>query len=76
MPFSYKPLFRLLLERDMKKTDLKAVLGFGPSTVAKFEKGENVSLDVIDKLCTFFDCQPNDILEHKKEGPTGDSQSD
>ena len=66
MAFSYKPLFHMLLERDMKKTDLKAVLGFGPSTVAKFEKGDNVSLDVIDKLCTYFDCQPNDIMEHIK----------
>lgn len=67
MPFSYKPLFRLLLERDMKKTDLRSELGFGPSTVAKFDKGENVSLDVIDKLCTYFDCQPNEIMEHVKE---------
>jgi DNA-binding Xre family transcriptional regulator len=65
MPFSYKPLMKLLIDHEMKKTDLKDVLGFGPSTVAKFEKGENVSLDVIDKLCTYFKCQPNDILEHK-----------
>ncbi|MCM3699172.1 helix-turn-helix transcriptional regulator [Paenibacillus macerans] len=68
MPFSYKPLFRLLLEKDMKRTDLKSTLGFGPATVAKFDKGENVSLEVIDKLCTYFDCQPNDIMEHIKEG--------
>ncbi|MCW3793796.1 helix-turn-helix transcriptional regulator [Paenibacillus sp. LS1] len=68
MSFSYKPLFKLLLDRDIKRTDLKQLLGFGPSTVAKFEKGENVSLDVIDKLCTHFGVQPNDILEHKREG--------
>ncbi len=64
MPFSYKPLFRLLLERDMKKTDLREAIGIGPSTLAKFEKGENVSLEVIDKLCTHFGVQPNDIMEH------------
>lgn len=68
MPFSYKPLFKLLIDKDMKKTDLrKEPFGFGPSTIAKFDKGENVSLDVIDKLCTHFDVQPNDIIEHKKE---------
>jgi DNA-binding Xre family transcriptional regulator len=67
MPFSYKPLFRLLLERDMKRTDLRKELGFGPSTVAKFDKGENVSLEVIDKICGYFDVQPNDVIEHKKE---------
>jgi len=66
MGFSYKPLFRLMLERDMKKTDLReAPFGFGPSTIAKFDKGENVSMDVLDKLCTFFKVQPNDIIEHK-----------
>lgn len=67
MPFSYKPLMKLLIDRDMKKTDLKDVLGFGPSTVAKFEKGENVSLDVIDKLCSHFKVQPNAIMEHKED---------
>lgn len=67
MPFSYKPLLKLLVENDLKKTDLKQLLGFGPSTIAKFDKGENVSLDVIDKLCTHFGVQPNDIIEHVKE---------
>lgn len=67
MPFSYKPLLKLLVENDMKKTDLKPLLGFGPSTIAKFDKGENVSLDVIDKLCTHFGVQPNDIIEHIQE---------
>ncbi|MDR6883041.1 helix-turn-helix transcriptional regulator [Bacillus sp. 3255] len=66
MPFSYKPLFKLLVDKEMKKTDLRQ-LGFGPSTIAKFDKGENVSLDVIDKLCTFFGVQPNEIIEHKPE---------
>ncbi|SMF88190.1 DNA-binding transcriptional regulator, XRE family [Paenibacillus uliginis N3/975] len=65
MPFNYKPLFKLLIDNDMKKTDLREAIGIGPSTLAKFEKGDNVSLDVIDKLCTYFKVQPNDILEHK-----------
>lgn len=66
MGFSYKPLFKLLLDRDMKKTDLRGVLGIGTNTIAKFDKGENVSLDVIDKLCTYFGVQPNDVMEHVK----------
>lgn len=67
MGFSYKPLFHLMVDRGVKKTDLKNELGLGPSTVAKFEKGENVSMEVLDKLCTHFDCSPNDIIEHVKE---------
>ncbi|ARF67005.1 XRE family transcriptional regulator [Paenibacillus larvae subsp. pulvifaciens] len=64
MPFTYKPLFKLLIDRDMKKTDLREAIGIGPSTLAKFEKGENVSLDVIDRLCSYFGVQPSDIIEH------------
>lgn len=64
MAFSYKPLFRLLVDREMKKTDLRSELGIGTNTIAKFEKGENVSMEIIDKLCTYFEVQPNDIIEH------------
>jgi len=67
MAISYKPLFRLLLEKDMKKTDLREAVGIGPSTLAKFEKGEYVSLEVIDRICTHFRVQPNDVMEHKIE---------
>lgn len=62
--FTYKPLWKLLLERDMNKQDLRKALGFGPSTIAKMGKGEYVSLEVIDKICTYFGVQPNDVIEH------------
>ncbi|WP_160044695.1 helix-turn-helix domain-containing protein [Paenibacillus sp. USDA918EY] len=66
MPFNYKPLFKLLIDNNMKKTDLREAIGVGPSTLAKFEKGENVSLDVIERLCSYFGVQPNDIIQHTK----------
>jgi DNA-binding Xre family transcriptional regulator len=69
MSLSYKPLFRLLLEKDMKKTDLcKPPLGFALGTVAKFSKNEAVALDVLCKLCEYFGCQMNDIVEYVPEG--------
>lgn len=64
MPFNYKPLYKILIDRGMKKTDLRTVLGIGTNTIAKFDKGENVSMEVLDKLCTYFGVQPNDIIEH------------
>lgn len=67
MPFSYKPLFKLLIDHNMKKTDLREEIGIGPSTIAKFDKGENVSMDVLDRLCNYFKVQPNDIIEHLAE---------
>jgi DNA-binding Xre family transcriptional regulator len=69
MPFSYKPLWVLLAQKDMKKRDLREALGLGPSTIAKMGKGENISLEVLDKLCSHFGVQPNDIIEHIAEPP-------
>ncbi|PZM61861.1 helix-turn-helix domain-containing protein [Paenibacillus dendritiformis] len=73
MPFSYKPLFKLLVDKEMTREDLRVALGFGRNTIAKMGKGEYVSLEVIDKICTHFGVQPNDVIEHvsgteEKEG--------
>ncbi|MGE7616095.1 helix-turn-helix domain-containing protein [Paenibacillus sp. NPDC101420] len=71
MPFSYKPLWVLLAKNEMKKQDLRDALGLGPSTIAKMGKGENISLEVLDKLCSHFGVQPNDIIEHVEESSQG-----
>jgi DNA-binding Xre family transcriptional regulator len=63
MGISYKPLFRLLLEKDMTKTDLRAELGFSSATLAKLAKGEPISGAVIEKLCMYFRCQVGDVVE-------------
>ena len=63
MGISYKPLFKLLVDRDMTKTDLCKVTGFSSATLAKLSKGEPLSLSSIEKLCVFFRCQVQDIVE-------------
>ena len=63
MGISYKPLFRLLLDRDMTKTDLRRELGFSSATLAKLAKGEPISGAVIEKLCAYFRCQVQDIVK-------------
>ncbi|MEK8128638.1 helix-turn-helix transcriptional regulator [Paenibacillus filicis] len=65
--FSYKPLWRILVEKEMTRTEMREALGLSSSTLAKMGKGEYVSLEVIDKLCTYFEVQPNYIIEHQKE---------
>lgn len=67
MSFTYKPLLKLLIDNNLKLTDLKGELGFGPSTIAKFRKDEYVSLEVVDRLCTYFKVQPNKIIEWKED---------
>lgn len=57
----YYKLFDLLNRTGKKKTDLREIIS--PQTVAKLSKGEYVSGEIIDKICLYFQCQPNDIME-------------
>ena len=63
---SYKPLFKLLLEKDMTKTQLRESIGFSTSTLAKMSKDEYVSLEIIDNICIFLDCRIEEVIEVKK----------
>lgn len=68
---SYKPFLKLLIDRDVKKKELVEKLGFSWSTLARLNKDQYVSLEVIDKLCGYLNCQPSDLIEYvldKKEG--------
>lgn len=68
----YYKLFDMLNRKDMKKTDLYEILS--SKTVAKLSKGEYVSGEVIEKLCSFLNCQPGDIMEYiqiTEESKTG-----
>ena len=67
MSFSYNKLWKLLIDKNMTKSDLRKSIGISSSTMAKMGKGENVSLDVIDKICKLLNCNVEDILEHMGE---------
>ncbi len=69
MGISYNPLFKLLIDRRMKKTDLCEVVGLSLGTIAKFSKGETVDGKIIARLCEYFDCQPGEIMEYVKDIP-------
>lgn len=63
MAVSYIKLWKLLLDKKMKRTDLKTVSGISSSTLAKLGKDEYVSLESIDKICCTLDCNVGDILD-------------
>lgn len=63
MGISYKPLFHLMVEHGLIKKDLVEKVGLTSTIVAKFAKNEHVSGETIEKLCTYFHCQPSDIYE-------------
>ena len=60
---SYKPLFRLLLERDMTKTQLREAVGFSSATLAKMSKGEHISLETVENICKYLNCKIEDVIE-------------
>ncbi|MFA9414001.1 MULTISPECIES: helix-turn-helix domain-containing protein [unclassified Streptococcus] len=63
MKFSYNKLWKLLIDKGWTKTKLKQKTGISTSTIAKLGKGENVTTDVLLKICTVLDCQIGDIME-------------
>ncbi len=64
MAASYKKLFKLLIDREMKCKDLAAKAGISPATLAKMKKdGATVSSDVLVKICTALDCSLDDIVD-------------
>ncbi len=67
MSVSYKKLFKLLIDRDMKKKDLKELAGIGNSTMTKLANNENVTVEVMAKICRALDCNMDDIVEINKD---------
>ena len=63
MTVSYNRLWKLLIDKNLKKSDLVEKVGLSSSTVAKMGKGETVSMDVIIRICTYFKCNVGDIME-------------
>ena len=63
MAASYKKLWKLLIDRDMKKKDLRELTMLSSSTIAKMTKNEPVSTDVLIKICAVLNCDVGDIME-------------
>lgn len=66
MGFSYDPLWKLLIDKKLTKEEFRKELKTSPATIAKMGKGEYVSLEVIDRICSLFNCEVSDVLQHKK----------
>lgn len=67
MSIRYYKLFDLLNRRGLKKTDLLVMAGISSPTLAKLSKGQTVTVEIIDKLCSALECQPGDIMEYKPD---------
>ena len=63
MAISYKKLWKLLIDKDMKKKDLQAAAGISWASVTKLSKGETVSMEVLMKVCKTLNCNIGDIMD-------------
>ncbi len=63
MTISYKKLWKLLIDKDMKKKDLQIKAQISPASIAKLSKNENVTTEVILKICKALNCDVSDIME-------------
>ena len=63
MAVTYKKLFKLLIDRDMKKRDLAEKAGISPATISKMAAGETITMEVVEKVCRALKCNMDDIAE-------------
>lgn len=63
MAISYKKLWKLLIDKDMKKKDLQRVAGISSASVTKLGKNENVNTEILQKICSTLECDISDIME-------------
>ena len=67
MSVSYNKLWKLLIDKGMNKKDLRESVGLSSGTVAKLGKNENVTTDVLVKICKTFNCDVSEIMEIKNQ---------
>lgn len=63
MAVSYKRLWKILIDRDMKKKDLASLADLSTYTITKMSKGENVTTNTLEKICKALDVRLEDIME-------------
>ena len=63
MAVCYKKLWKLLIDKDMKKTDLRTATGMTTTALAKLGRNENVNTEILVKICEVLQCDISDIME-------------
>lgn len=63
MRLNYNKLWKLLIDKGMKKQDLRAAAGISSASIAKLGRGENITTDVLLRICKALDCDISDIME-------------
>lgn len=70
MSFCYKKLWKLLIDRDMTRADLRKATGISTATLAKLSKGEDVKTSILLRICNALKCDAGDIMEFQPDDAT------
>jgi DNA-binding Xre family transcriptional regulator len=77
MDISYKKLWHLLIDRDMKKRELLRLANISTATLAKLNRGKNVNTDILVRICRALNCSLEEIMELLPENSgAGDARAD
>ena len=69
MRISYNKLWKMLIDKNMKKSDLKEKAGISSASLAKLGKGDNITTDVLVRICEGLNCKLEDIMELEEDAP-------
>ena len=67
MAVSYNGLWKLFIDKEMKKGDLQEKVGISSSTLAKMAKGEAVSMNVLERICEELNCDFGDLISYSRK---------
>ncbi|NLO45336.1 MAG: helix-turn-helix domain-containing protein [Clostridiales bacterium] len=67
MRISYNKLWKMLIDKEMQKRDLQEAAGISSASIAKLGKSENITTDILIKICEALNCDLNDIMETKRD---------
>ena len=70
MAFCYKKLWKLLIDRDMTRADLRKATGISTATLARLSKGEDVKSSILLRICSAMKCDVGDIMEFQPDEVT------
>ena len=73
MHISYKPLWHTLIERNMRKEDLRLAAGLTTNMIANMGKGKHISMETLTKICETLDCDISDVIQLEHEEKCTDS---
>lgn len=75
MAVNYKKLWKLLIDKDMKKQDLQSAAKISAVTIAKLGRNENVTTAILSKICSALNCNVGDIMDIVDESTHNDTET-